>query len=208
MKLAVPTLTLLLAALAGCAEPAPVSPADPATAVAEDQPAQDVPPATAPPSATAALRANGAIGFSGFGPARFGATEQEVRAAWGNGIESSPASEPGGCRYLLPEPRPQGGYGVGFMLEGERLVRIDVDNADIVAPGGGRIGMSADEIGELYAGRVEARKHKYVDGAQYLRIRDPAGGEGVLLFETDAEGRVDEWRVGVPPQVDYVEGCS
>src|SRR5687768_168609 len=113
MKLAVPTLTLLFAALAGCAEPAPVPPPGPAAAVVEDQPAQDVPPATAPRSATAALRANGAIGYSGFGPARFGATEQQVLEAWGDGIESSPAAEPGGCRYLLPEPRPQGGYGVG-----------------------------------------------------------------------------------------------
>jgi hypothetical protein len=30
----------------------------------------------------------------------------------------------------------------------------------------------------------------------------------VLLFATDADGRVNEWRIGVPPQVDYVEGCS
>jgi hypothetical protein len=28
------------------------------------------------------------------------------------------------------------------------------------------------------------------------------------VFETDAGGTVTEWRAGVPPQVDYVEGCS
>ena len=35
-----------------------------------------------------------------------------------------------------------------------------------------------------------------------------AGIIGVLLFETNAEGNVASWRIGVPPQVDYVEGCS
>jgi len=29
-----------------------------------------------------------------------------------------------------------------------------------------------------------------------------------LLFETDAAGKITRWRVGVPPQIDYVEGCS
>ncbi|HWI23748.1 MAG TPA: lectin, partial [Lysobacter sp.] len=33
-------------------------------------------------------------------------------------------------------------------------------------------------------------------------------GKGVLVFETDAAGKVTAWRAGVPPQVDYVEGCS
>ena len=41
-----------------------------------------------------------------------------------------------------------------------------------------------------------------------LRVSAPDGGNGALVLELDAEGRVDEWRVGVPPQVDYVEGCS
>ena len=33
-------------------------------------------------------------------------------------------------------------------------------------------------------------------------------GEGALVFETDTQGRVTHWRAGVPPQVDYVEGCG
>ena len=34
------------------------------------------------------------------------------------------------------------------------------------------------------------------------------GGNGKLVFETDAAGKVSAWRAGVEPQVDYVEGCS
>ena len=40
---------------------------------------------------------------------------------------------------------------------------------------------------------------------------DPAGGKGVLVFEVDGTGddaRATTWRIGLPPQVDYVEGCS
>ena len=67
--------------------------------------------------------------------------------------------------------------------------------------------MAASEIAAIYPGRIEERPHKYVDGAKYLRVtRD--GSEAVLLFETDAQGRVEEWRIGLPPQVDYVEGCG
>ena len=43
------------------------------------------------------------------------------------------------------------------------------------------------------------------DGKQkLLDLRDPRPVSG----ETDAQGRATEWRVGLSPQVDYVEGCS
>ena len=29
-----------------------------------------------------------------------------------------------------------------------------------------------------------------------------------LVFEVDAAGKVTSWRVGLSPQVEYVEGCS
>ncbi len=94
------------------------------------------------------------------------------------------------------------------MIEKDRFARVDVDAVDIEAPGGGKVGMSVQDIDRLYAGRISRQPHKYVDGGQYLRIVDAGGGPGVLLFETDAKGVVSSWRIGVPPQVDYVEGCS
>ncbi|WP_407352721.1 hypothetical protein [Luteimonas sp. R10] len=183
---------------------------DPAAPPPLDQPEEDVPPATAADAAaaTGSMPAEGAITFGGFGPAAFGADQEQVRMAWGKDLGDAQPSEPGGCYYLMPQPQPSDGYRLAFMIEGDRFSRIDVRAGDIVAPGGGRVGMSADEIEALYPGRVERRPHKYVEGAWYLRIPDEAGGEGVLLFATDEHGRVTEWRVGVPPQVDYVEGCS
>ena len=44
-------------------------------------------------------------------------------------------------------------------------------------------------------------------GASYLRVPLP-DGQGALVFETDAEGKVVRWRAGLPPQIDYLEGCG
>lgn len=215
MKLALPMITLLVMGLSACAGERAGEGVDtaPVASAPADQPADDVPPATAPlpamppPGDATPAPADGAISYAGFGSARFGANEEAVRMAWGKDIKADTPGEPGGCYYLYPQPRPQGSYGTGFMMEGDKFVRIDVDSADVVAPGGGRIGVTADVIRKLYASRVEEQDHKYGDG-NYLRIKDSAGGPGVLVFETDDKGSVTKWRIGVPPQVDYVEGCS
>src|SRR5688572_2066687 len=154
------------------------------------------------------MPAPGTIGFAGFGPAPFGASDEQVRMAWGADLGDARPEQPGGCYYLLPEARSANGYRLGFMIEQDKFARMDVDAVDIEAPGGGKVGMSAQDIDRLYAGRINKQPHKYVDGGQYLRIADAGGGPGVLLFETDAKGVVSSWRIGVPPQVDYVEGCS
>lgn len=179
----------------------------PATAVTS----MPVPPeaGSAPAQATAATsEERNAIHYGGFGTAAFGADESALRSAWGQPLEGMEPQAPGDCYYLTPSPRPQGGYGTAFMFEGRRFVRTDVDNPDIAAPGGGRIGMRAEELDVLYPGRIESRPHEYVEGGRYLRIRAADSAAGALVFETDAAGRVTRWRVGLAPQVDYVEGCS
>ncbi len=180
--------------------------ADPALDAHEpDEPAEDVPPATV--ADAAATLASRVAGFSGFGPVPFGAAAEALEQAWGGPLEGQPGDTPGACHYLFPQPRPALGYGTGFMIEDGRFVRVDVDDPAATAPGGGRIGMTAAQIEALYPGRVEARPHKYVEGARYLRVTGE-GSDAVLLFETDAAGRVQEWRIGLPPPVDYVEGCG
>ena len=94
-----------------------------------------------------------------------------------------------------------------LMIEGGRFVRYDVGTDREAAPGGGRVGMDKAEVHRLYPAITE-QKHKYVEGGLNLRGMDPNGGQGVVVFEVDPAGKVIAWRVGVPPQVDYVEGCS
>jgi hypothetical protein len=218
MKLHLLTAATLVVALAACdasrtpdtaSTPTPAADAPaPAAPAADTATSPDVADAAPAPPAATAMPAEGAISFSGFGPAAFGATEEEVRMSWGADLGSAAPSEPGGCYYLIPQPQTGAGYRIAFMIEGDRFSRLDVRASDIVAPGGGRIGMKADDIAKLYPGRVETHPHKYVEGAKNLRVKADAGGNGVLVFETGADGAVTRWRVGVPPQVDYVEGCS
>ena len=210
------TAALSVALLAACSrEPAPALEADPSAPAAEipvvagaETPA-DVAPATGG-SLRVAAPADGAVTFAGFGPARFGGTAEEVRMAWGGDLGQPQPDQPGGCYYLIPQPQGPDGYQTAFMIEGDKFARVDVTTPAITAPGGGKVGMTKAEIAALYPGRIEERPHKYSDG-EYLRIKDAAGGNGVLVFATDAKAdtaKVTEWRVGVPPQVDYVEGCS
>ncbi|WP_202843274.1 hypothetical protein [Luteimonas saliphila] len=220
MRLQTPFVLAVLAALCACTaqrdEPEPSMPDGdagmPASQAPLDQPERDVPPATASEQALGSLRvgapAEGTISFAGFGPAAFGASAEAVRQAWGGDLGDERPAEPGGCHYLIPQPLGSEGYRTAFMIEGDRFVRIDVRDALVTAPGGAKVGMSGDEVRALYEGRVEEQPHKYDPEGKVLRVTDAGGGEAALVLELDAAGRVDAWRIGVPPQVDYVEGCS
>ena len=184
---------------------APVTTSLPPAATVMPAPATPAAPATvAAPSGV--VPAQGAITFAGFGTAHWGASEEQVRQAWGKDMDGAP-SEPNGCFYLFPEPRTKDGFRFAFMVEGGKLGRIDVRTPDIVAPGGGKVGMGKEELHRLYPGLAEQRD-KYDENARNLRGTDVQGGNGVIVFAIDASGKATAWRVGVPPQVDYVEGCS
>jgi len=223
MRLQVSLLALAVATLAACGSqhddpgtaPTAVDSAPPAASSLPPDapggaPASDPAPASGQNSGSLRVGApaEGTIGFAGFGPAQFGASAEAVRQAWGGDLGDAQPSEPGGCYYLIPQPLGSEGYRTGFMIEGDRFVRVDVRDADVTAPGGAKIGMSGDEVRALYEGRVDEQPHKYDPQGKVLRVAAPDGGSGALVLELDAAGRVDAWRVGVPPQVDYVEGCS
>lgn len=200
-------LAAAMLAVAGCGAPPDPAAEDAATAaeLAADQPEAAVPPATAPPGAfDRAAHAR----FDGYGELRFGMDPAQLRQAWGGELRSLPPdAKAEDCHYLVP-PSSDPPSQFAFMLEGGRFVRYDVGTARETAPGGGQVDMSADEIRALYAGGVQEGPHKYVPGGKYLRIAADDGGAGVLVFEVDPAERVTAWRVGVPPQADYVEGCS
>lgn len=194
--------TLLVAGalfLAACSDPGPPPPA----ADAPPAPVADAPGATTDASPEPAA----VIGFEGFGPARFGQEEEALRMAWGGPLNPAVGSSDT-CHYLFPETGAIEGYGIAFMIENGRFVRFDIDGPTHASPGGGMVGSSEAEIREAHAGRVEEMPHKYVEGGHYLIVTAPEGGQTRLVFETDADGRVTQWRIGLLPQVLYVEGCS
>lgn len=208
-----PAFSLLLLALAACNADRTPAPADdvattPAPAASVDAaPVDSVPPPVEPtsPAPTEPAPTDSLARFDGYGDMRFGMTAAQTRQAWGGELKGI-AAEGEACYHLSPKwvkvPAE-----LAFMIEGDKFVRYSSEDAKLVAPGGGKIGMSQAQIEALYPDRVEVQPHKYSDG-KYLRIKDTSDGNAVLIFETNANGTVDEFRVGVPPQVDYVEGCS
>lgn len=155
------------------------------------------------PSGTVPVEA-GPARYDGYGELHLGITADAARRAWKGTLKGDEVGADN-CAYLGPAGTAAGPY---LMFEKGRFVRYDVRGANTVAPGGGRVGLAADDIRRMYTGRVEEQPHHYVEGGKYLRIADPASKDRALLFEIDEHGRVTTWRVGQAPQVDYVEGCA
>ena len=190
----------VISLLACAPAPAPEADAPPAAAggSAAQGSAQQPPQASAP----APDSQGGAATWEGYGPLRFGMSQDAARSAWDGPLQGGDAMDGSTCVYLYPggaEPPAS----PGFMFENGRLVRYDISDSAAAAPGGGRVGMEQADIERLYPG-IESQPHKYTDGRYLRAVRE----EYALVFETDGAGKVTRWRVGYSGPVDYVEGCA
>jgi hypothetical protein len=207
-SIALTALTALLLSAAACGSGGGDAPAAGGDSVVAAAPEGDsAAPAQAPaPSADTAwvMRPNG------MGPLRIGMTVDEARAALGGDLRMSEddGTYPGGpdrCDYPRSGRFPAG---VQVMVDGQRVVRVEVDSGPVATAEGARIGDTEARIRELYPQRVTVEPHRYTNG-NYLMVRGatPADTTRLLVFETD--GRVVErFRGGQVPQVQWVEGCS
>ena len=186
------------AAAPATAEPQTTATATPMAEAPAPTPAADDTAAPAGPVSQAS--------FLGYGDMKLGSTVDEARAAWGGELNGAPM-EGTTCHYLWPKwiTRPAD---FAFMMEDGRFVRYDVGTDKETAPGGGKVGMSVEELQKLYGGALKASPHKYTQGGQYLSMDAGDVAPTRLVFEVDAAGKVTSWRVGLSPQVEYVEGCS
>jgi hypothetical protein len=187
-------------ALSGCDRP-------PETPSKDAEAAVPTPVDTAPAAAPAAqdpAAATGPARLDGYGPLTLGSTLDEVRAAWKAPLQGEVPDDY--CHALRPEGAQA--QDVILMIEGKRLVRYDVRNDRITAPGGGKVGMSLGQLQTLYPDRGDLTPHKYDEKGHNLRVRPATEGGALINFEINGDGNVSAWRVGQTPQVDYVEGCS
>lgn len=203
-----PIAGLLLLSLAACNRTAEA----PAAVDATPSPAAPAPAAPAP-AVPAPAAEQGPARLDGFAGAKLGAGIAEVRTGFGTplqGLGTDAAGKPlpaddssDECYYL----HPQGAEDPRLMIEGRKLVRYEVTSTGIVAPGGGKVGMTLGELQLLYPERADVGPDKYDDKAQHLRVRPAQDGAAIIDFSLSRDGKVDGWRVGQTPQVDYVEGC-
>jgi len=175
-------------------------------AVAACQRESAKPAAAAPSVAQSAhaanpLQATGAARMDGYADLRFGMTANEVEQGAHMALHRTAAN--GICFFLAPTST-LANAPVAFMIEADKFVRYDVASGNDSAPGGGKSGMSAEEIEQLYPG--QARERPSAVGGRSIRVKGDAGV--AIVFEIGADGRVSRWRVGQAPQVDYAHGCS
>ena len=109
----------------------------------------------------------------------------------------------GGCRYVSVTGAPDS---VFFMVESGRLARIDVRGGMTPTAEGARIGDEERRIETLYPD-LRRMPHKYTEGNYLIVIPAPTDTLRRYVFETDGE-RVTQYRAGVYPQVEWVEGCA
>jgi hypothetical protein len=71
-------------------------------------------------------------------------------------------------------------------------------------PNGVGLGSPVTDIEAAWGDKVETEPNKYGVGTDYIVTLSDSKG---IVFETD-EGKVTAYRVGRPPEVHWVEGCS
>ena len=180
---------------------APMAAADPAPAT---------PPVTEPvvPAEPAVVVAPASqASFTGYGDMKLGSTLEQAKTAWAGELQESKPAEGSTCHYLMPKWVSKASE-FGFMVEEGKFVRYDVGTDKEIAPGGGKVGMVVEQLMLLYGSSLQSAPDKYVEGGKVLTITAPDGSPAKLVFQVDGVGSVTGWRVGLPPQVDYGEGCS
>ena len=140
----------------------------------------------------------------GLGILRAGMTVAEARAAV-PAFSVAASRDSTACTYAKTDGLPPG---VMVMVEGGKVVRVEVRRGTIATSTGARIGDSEDRIKTLYPGQVAVTPHKYTSG-HYLTVVPASGADAAyrIIFETDGK-KVVNYRAGQMPQVEYVEGCS
>lgn len=196
---------IVLLALAGCSAETPSTPTDaagpasPASSTAQPAP-KPAPQTSAPVPSSVAPEAR----LDGFGPLRLGMTTAEAGAAWPGLFDA--VADAGARRDCFHVSGALSHF--GLMFDGGRFVRYGGANDDVVAPGGGRRGMPEAELQAFYHDALQAAPDRFVRGGRLLSLDASGIAPSRLVFVLRPDGVVNEWRVGLGPQVDYDEGCE
>jgi hypothetical protein len=143
---------------------------------------------------------------AGLGPVRVGMNPQEANVAAGYDLAVANVFEGDSCYYLDAAPVLPG---VAFMVNDGTIARVDVTAGSVSTRSGARIGMSAQEIKDLFPGQIEELPHQFTDGTYLIFVpRDEADKQFRVVWETDFNGTVLNYRSGRLPEVLWTEGCA
>ena len=143
-------------------------------------------------------------------PRSLATNEEAVRMAWGHPLTTGSGAEGSPCRILAMDPPPDNGRGIRFMLDDGHVRALRRRRA--AARGAGRHRRRrrrSTRCAPRLRGASTSRPLKYVEGGKELivsaaRRRRSRGSSS----RSASAARSANWRIGVPPQVYYVEGCG
>lgn len=192
---------IALSALAACGGPADEAASNMTATNNMGAPQRDGAKNLAAPVANVTVPTDDAAPLDRFGPIRVGATVAELT---GDGLKVASRDKPvpgSSCSYVRFQNWPD----VAVMLDGERVVRMDISGKQYDGPQGLRIGQSeADALAKLGTAKVELHPYTGPQG-HYLVLHEVDAPYG-LIAETDGR-TVLRWRLGQWKQVQWVESC-
>lgn len=140
--------------------------------------------------------------YNGMGKIRYGMTKDEFLALNLRAHDPSEVMDgPDSCHFHPLAPAGD----THVMIEKKRVTRIDAGKGIKNS-----LGISVgDPIAPFLAKHPGAvvTPHKYVTGAKEVMLWN-GGHRSAFVIETNAKETIERIRSGIPPNVEYVEGCS
>lgn len=154
---------------------------------------------TAPPASTDADSER----FDHLGAITIGDSLAGLRKAGVKVAQDGQPEEGSTCGYARVAGLPD----VFLMLDGDKVVRIDVTNKDQPTLGGVRVGQSEVEARERLGSKARVEPHPYTGPTGHYLVVHEKGAPRGLIVETDGK-TVQGYRFGRWEQVQWIEGCS
>ncbi|HEX5008635.1 MAG TPA: hypothetical protein VFV70_16085 [Hyphomonadaceae bacterium] len=188
-------------ALAACGEAS-------APAAERSHAPEAVEPAPLDPNADAAeqaaLASCGPVTAQGYCGVVFGMTPADARAKFPVGLEMYSGADPSDANRCFELFAIAPVQGVSFLVEMNKVGRLDVMSAGARTDDGFGVGTAAADIKAKYGDDVREQPNKYEEEISELVLSE---GAAKFVFEIQ-DGAVRAWRAGVLPTIDYVEHCS
>ncbi|PZV02377.1 MAG: hypothetical protein DCF32_15195 [Leptolyngbya sp.] len=143
---------------------------------------------------------------TGLGPIRIGMELDDLRAKGLTPVLIEDASN-GQCQYYRIKDH---GEPLGLMAIDDQVLRVDIWPGSLTTTRSGiRIGSTEKDLVRVYGQQLEAIANPVTLGKTVIFTpQDPGENVYRLVFETDDQGRVTQFRTGQFPSVTWAEGCG
>ena len=143
---------------------------------------------------------------TGLGPIRVGMTLGKLRAKGLTPVMIDEASS-GECQYYRIQDHSEP---IGVMVINDKVLRVDVWPGSFTTTRSGiRIGSTERDLVRVYGQQLEATANPVTLGKTVVFTpKDPGEDVFRLVFETDDQGRVTQFRSGQFPAATWAEGCG